>query len=387
MTIQIGEKIGQFMGKLTEIFHAGKGTLNEILFSLIILLGAILVGFLIHFLIFFFLKKWHKRRESSLKGLKFELSHLRAPLHMLIPATCIAIVLPFVRLPQQILSLLIHLVNLWIIGTTGWMLIRIVFMIQDMVLSRYQLDVKDNLEARRVYTQIRVIQRILIVIILFVTLAIMLLTFDKVRQIGVSLLASAGIIGIILGFAAQKTLGNLLAGIQIAIAQPIRLDDVVIVENEWGWIEEITLTYVVMRIWDLRRLIIPISYFIEKPFQNWTRISADLLGTVYLYADYTIPIEAIRQELFRILEKSEYWDGKVKGLQVTNTTERIVELRALMSAADSPTAWNLRCEVRENLLTFIQKNYPENLPQMRVALERDKNHYEMKTKPIIHETR
>ncbi len=361
------------MDKLTEIFHTSKGPLDDILFSLILILGAVLIGFVIHFLITFFLKKWHKRREPSLKGLKLELGHLKAPLRLLIPAICIAIVLPFVRLPQQILSLLIHLVNLWIIGTTGWLLVRIVLIIRDLVLSRYQMDVKDNLEARRVYTQIRVIQRILIVIILFVTLAIMLLTFDKVRQIGVSLLASAGIIGIILGFAAQKTLGNLLAGIQIAIAQPIRLDDVVIVENEWGWIEEITLTYVVMRIWDLRRLIIPISYFIEKPFQNWTRISADLLGTVYLYADYTIPVEAVRQELFRILEKSEYWDGKVKGLQVTNTSDRIVELRALMSAVDSPTTWNLRCQVREKLLTFIQKNYPESLPQMRVTMEKDQN--------------
>jgi small-conductance mechanosensitive channel len=360
------------MDKLTEIFHPGKGTLNDLLFSLIIILAAALIGFFIHFIINFFLRKWHKRKESSLKGLRLELGHLKAPLRMLIPAICIAIVLPFVRLPQHILSILIHLVNLWIIGCTGWLLVGIIFIIRDLVLSRYQLDVKDNLEARRVYTQIRVIQRILIVIILFVTLAIMLLTFDKVRQIGVSLLASAGILGIILGFAAQKTLGNLLAGIQIAIAQPIRLDDVVIVENEWGWIEEITLTYVVMRIWDLRRLIIPISYFIEKPFQNWTRISADLLGTVYLYADYTIPVEAVRQELFRILEKSEFWDGKVKGLQVTDTTDRIVELRALMSAADSPTAWNLRCDVREKLLTFIQKNYPENLPQTRVSLEKDR---------------
>jgi small-conductance mechanosensitive channel len=344
------------MDKLTEIFHPGKGTLNDLLFSLIIILAAALIGFFIHFIINFFLRKWHKRKESSLKGLRLELGHLKAPLRMLIPAICIAIVLPFVRLPQHILSILIHLVNLWIIGCTGWLLVGIIFIIRDLVLSRYQLDVKDNLEARRVYTQIRVIQRILIVIILFVTLAIMLLTFDKVRQIGVSLLASAGILGIILGFAAQKTLGNLLAGIQIAIAQPIRLDDVVIVENEWGWIEEITLTYVVMRIWDLRRLIIPISYFIEKPFQNWTRISADLLGTVYLYADYTIPVEAVRQELFRILEKSEFWDGKVKGLQVTDTT----------------TAWNLRCDVREKLLTFIQKNYPENLPQTRVSLEKDR---------------
>jgi small-conductance mechanosensitive channel len=359
------------MSTLADIFHSGTGTINDIAFSLILILGAALIGFVIHYLVNFILKKWHKRNEPSFKGLKLELGHLKAPLRLLIPAICIAVVLPFVRLPRQILTLLIHLVDLWIIGAAGWLLVRIVSVVRDLALSRYKLDEKDNLEARRVYTQIRVIQRILVVIILFVTLASMLLTFEKVRQIGVSLLASAGIIGIILGFAAQKTLGNLLAGIQIAFAQPIRLDDVVIVENEWGWVEEITLTYVVIRIWDLRRLIIPISYFIEKPFQNWTRISADLLGTVYLYADYTVPVEEIRRELFRILEKSEYWDGKVKGLQVTDATDRTVELRALMSAADSPTAWNLRCEVREELLAFIQEKYPEGLPQTRVRMEKD----------------
>jgi small-conductance mechanosensitive channel len=360
------------MDKLTEIFGPGKNTSNDILLSLVIILAASLIGFVIHFIINALLKRWHRHRGSSLKELRLELGHFKAPLRALIPAICIATVLPIVRIPHQLLDIFSHLLNLWIIGSSGWLLVRTVFFVRDMVLSRYQIDVKDNLEARRVYTQIRVIERIIIVIILLLVVAIMLLTFDKVRQIGVSLLASAGIIGITLGFAAQKTLGNLLAGIQIAIAQPIRLDDVVIVENEWGWIEEITLTYVVMRIWDLRRLIIPISYFIEKPFQNWTRISADLLGTVFLYADYTIPVEAVRQELTRILEKSQYWDGKVNSMQVTNSTERTVELRALMSAADSPTLWNLRCEVREKMLRFIQQEYPTCLPQMRIGLERDK---------------
>jgi small-conductance mechanosensitive channel len=359
------------MDKLTEIFRPGKNTLNDILLSLVIILAAGLIGFVIHFIINALLKRWHRRRGSSLKDLRLELGHFKDPLRVLIPAICIATVLPIARIPHQLLDIFSHLLNLWIIGSIGWLLVRTVFFVRDMVLSRYQIDVKDNLEARRVYTPIRVIQRIIIVIILLLVVAIMLLTFDKVRQIGISLLASAGIIGIVLGFAAQKTLGNLLAGIQIAIAQPIRLDDVVIVENEWGWIEEITLTYVVMRVWDLRRLIIPISYFIEKPFQNWTRISADLLGTVYLYADYTIPVEAVRQELTRILEKSQYWDGKVNSMQVTNSTERTVELRALMSAADSPTLWNLRCEVREKLLRFIQQEYPTCLPHMRIGLERD----------------
>ena len=198
----------------------------------------------------------------------------------------------------------------------------------------------------------------------------MLMTFSAVRQIGVSILASAGILGVVLGFAAQKTLGNLIAGIQIALAQPIRLDDAVVVENEWGWIEEITLTYVVVRIWDLRRLVLPISYFIEKPFQNWTRNSADILGSVFIYADYTVPVEEVRAELGRILKESPHWDKKVNVLQVTDATEHTVKLRALMSAADSPTAWNLRCETREKLLEFLQKKYPQSLPRTRVELQK-----------------
>ncbi|MDH3556523.1 MAG: mechanosensitive ion channel family protein, partial [Deltaproteobacteria bacterium] len=178
----------------------------------------------------------------------------------------------------------------------------------------------------------------------------------------------AGIVGIIVGLAAQKSISTLFAGIQMAITQPIRIDDVVIVENEWGRIEEITLTYVVVRIWDLRRLIVPITYFLEKPFQNWTRISADLLGTVFLYVDYTVPVEAVRAELKRILESSPLWDKQVCTLQVTNATDRTLELRALMSAADSPRAWELRCDVREKLIGFIRQNYPDGLPKVRAEL-------------------
>jgi small-conductance mechanosensitive channel len=195
------------------------------------------------------------------------------------------------------------------------------------------------------------------------------MTFDKVRQLGTTILASAGIIGVVVGIAAQKTIGTFIAGIQIAFTQPIRIDDVVIVENEWGRIEEITLTYVVVKIWDLRRLIVPITYFIEKPFQNWTRQTADLLGTVYIYVDHTVPIDTIREQLHAILKESEHWDQKVCVLQVTNTTERAVELRALMSAADASTAWTLRCEVREKLVKFIQEKYPQSLPKVRAELK------------------
>lgn len=199
------------------------------------------------------------------------------------------------------------------------------------------------------------------------------MTFDKVRQIGVSILASAGIAGIIIGFAAQRSLATLIAGIQIAITQPIRIDDVVIVENEWGWIEEITLTYVVIRIWDQRRLVVPITYFIERPFQNWTRTSAELLGTVYLYADYGIPVDELRQELEKIVNASPLWDKRVAKIQVTNATEKTVEMRALVSAENSSNAWELRCLVREKLIDFMQRNYPERLPRIRLETNKGDN--------------
>jgi small-conductance mechanosensitive channel len=201
-----------------------------------------------------------------------------------------------------------------------------------------------------------------------IALATMLMTLPKVRQLGTTILASAGIIGIVVGMAAQRTISTFIAGLQIAFTQPIRVDDVVIVENEWGRIEEITLTYVVVKIWDLRRLIVPITYFIEKPFQNWTRVTADILGTIFIYVDYTVPIDNVREELGRIVKNSDLWDGKVCVLQVTNTSERTVELRALISAADASAAWSLRCEVREKLVDFIQKNYPQALPKLRTEM-------------------
>jgi len=237
--------------------------------------------------------------------------------------------------------------------------------LEDCVLGRFRVDEKDNLQARKIHTQLRVVKRIVVIIVVILATGTMLMTFPKVRQLGATILASAGIIGIIVGMAAQRTLGAFIAGLQIALTQPIRVDDVVIVENEWGRIEEITLTYVVVKIWDLRRLIVPITYFIEKPFQNWTRTKADILGTVFIYVDYTVPVDVIREQLQKILQESKLWDKKVCVLQVTNTTERTVELRALMSAADASTAWSLRCEVREKLIEFVRNKYPQALPKLR----------------------
>lgn len=341
-------------------------------FTAVLILGsALAAGIIIHIILTFTLNRRFIRKNTTVQGIELRFEHLKAPLRWLIPAVCISIAFPFTSVSSNAADLINHIIRLWIIASLTWLAVRIVYMVRDVVLGHYRIDTKDNLHARKMYTQIRVIDRVISVIILIIGISIMLMTFSKVRQVGVSLLASAGVIGIILGFAAQKTLGNLISGIQIAIAQPIRLEDVVIVENEWGWIEEITLTYVVVRIWDLRRLIVPISYFTQNPIQNWTRKSADLLGSVFIYADYNVPVDEIRNELTLILEQSSYWDKKVNALQVTDTTERTVELRALMSASDSPTAWNLRCEVREKLLNFLQKNYPECLPKVRFEMEKD----------------
>jgi len=342
--------------------------MSDLLFSTVLLAAALLAGLMIYAIVSFFISRWDKFVSS--RKIKIKLAHLKKPLLFLIPAICALTSIPFTRLSEDAASVIVQTLSLWLIASSGWLFIKVVYMIRETILNQYDFEARDNLKARMVYTQIRVISNIITVGIIILTVSFMLMTFSAVRQIGVSILASAGILGVVLGFAAQRTLGNIIAGIQIAIAQPIRLDDAVVVENEWGWIEEITLTYVVLRIWDKRRLVLPISYFVEKPFQNWTRTSADILGSVFLYVDYTVPVDEVRGELDRILEQSQYWDKKAKVLQVTDATDRSVELRALMSAADSPTAWNLRCEVREKLLDFLQKKYPQSLPRMRVELQK-----------------
>jgi small-conductance mechanosensitive channel len=259
---------------------------------------------------------------------------------------------------------------LWIISI-AWAIIVMVRVAKNQFLSNYDINDADNLKSRKLYTQFNILEKILIFIIIIFATAITLMLFDGVRNIGISLFASAGIAGLIIGLSAQKALGTVLAGLQIAITQPIRIDDVVIVENEWGRIEEINLTYVVIRIWDSRRLVVPSTWFLEKPFQNWTRTSADILGTVFIYTDYTMPFEPLRKELTRLLESNALWDKKVNVLQITDAKETTVEIRALMSAADSPDAWDLRVHVREKLIEFIQREYPQCLPRTRIELKDD----------------
>jgi small-conductance mechanosensitive channel len=235
----------------------------------------------------------------------------------------------------------------------------------NLYLRRFQLESEDNLLARKHVTQVRILKRALHTLIVVVTLSAVLMTFEPVRQYGISLFASAGVAGLVVGLAARPMLSNLIAGIQIATTQPIRIDDQVVVENESGRIEEITSTYVVIRLWDLRRLIVPLSYFIEKPFQNWTRESTNLIGSVLLYVDFTAPVEAIRAKLMEIVKASPLWDGHLVKLQVTEAREGAMELRALVSARSAGDVFDLRCEIREQLIEFLRKNYPTALPHAR----------------------
>ncbi|GAB1451266.1 hypothetical protein MASR2M47_13220 [Draconibacterium sp.] len=258
-----------------------------------------------------------------------------------------------------------------LIGSLAWMLIAGLRTFKRIFLEQFDTTKEDNLRSRKFQTQFNILERILVFLIIIIAVGLMLMLFEDVRRIGISLFASAGVAGVIIGFAAQRIIGAVIAGMQIAITQPIRLDDVVIIENEWGKIEEITLTYVVVNIWDKRRLIVPTTYFFDKPFQNWTRTTSEILGTVFIYADYNVPFDELRNELTRLLESTSLWDKKVNVLQVTDAKERSVEVRALMSAKDSSIAWDLRVFVREGLISFLQKNYPDSLPKTRIVVEKD----------------
>lgn len=278
----------------------------------------------------------------------------------------------FVSLPEDVAEILGIIGSISLIAGFTWLIIALVRVFFRRMLKKYDINQPNNLQSRKVHTQYNILERILTFIIIITAISITLMLFDGVRKIGFSLFASAGIATIILGLAAQKVIGTILAGLQIAITQPIRIDDVVIVEKEWGWIEEITLTYVVIRIWDKRRLVVPSTYFIDQPFQNWTRTTAEIMGTVFIYASYQVPIDALREEFTRLLKANPLWDGQVNNMQVTDAKENVIEIRALMSARNSPEAWDLRVDVREKLIGFLQKNHPNCLPLTRVVLEGEK---------------
>lgn len=258
------------------------------------------------------------------------------------------------------------LLRLALIGVFTWLAIRCCDAVADAIIMLNPADVDDNLGARRIQTQTRVLGRCVNLLVLVIGVAAMLLTLPGARQIGASLMASAGLMGLVAGFAAKPVLGNVIAGLQIALTQPIRLDDVLIVKGEWGRVEEITGAYVVIRIWDERRLVVPLQWFIENPFENWTRTTSQLIGTVFLWLDYRIPLDPLREELKRLCEAAQEWDGRVCVLQVTDTNDRAIQVRALVSARASGEAWDLRCKIREGLIAWVQEHQPDCLPRLRL---------------------
>ncbi|MEH2532556.1 small-conductance mechanosensitive channel [Bradyrhizobium sp. AZCC 1588] len=296
------------------------------------------------------------------------LQRVSGPARLALCLVAVALVLPLAPLNDVLREQLRHFFIVAVIALIGWITVRAVDMGAARYLQRFRLDTDENFLARKHVTQVRVFKRVIHILIVIIAVSTALMTFESVKQYGVSLFASAGAAGLIAGLAARPLLSNLIAGVQIAITQPIRIEDAVIIENEWGWIEDIASTYVVVRLWDWRRMVVPLSYFIERPFQNWTRDTQSLIGAITLHVDYCTDVSRIRQRLEEAVRESKLWDGAVVNLQVTEASPRSIELRALVSARSAPQAWDLRCEIREKLLTFIREEMPEAFPRERAMI-------------------
>ena len=349
------------------VFHFKHGWF----FAIFVFCSMLVIANVVHYILFRVLH----RKESISHPLGWGLQkYLGKPARAIFLLTCLLIILPIIPgLPEYIEILLRHAFIMLTVVALGWFAIGCIYVLQAVMLRRYDLTAENNFQARRVHTQFQLFRRMLIVFVVVVDIGALLWTFNDPRiwHYGSGLLASAGIASLILATAAKSTASNLFAGLQIAFTEPIRIDDVVVVQGEWGRIEEINSAYVIVKIWDLRRLVVPLNYFIENSFQNWTRHSSDILGTAFLYVDYSIPVEDLRKQLEAIVHPSPLWDEKVCGLQVTNLTDRSMELRCLVSSRNSSDNFDLRCLVREKMTEWIQQNYPDAFPTTRFASRSD----------------
>src|SRR4051812_30417718 len=318
-------------------------------------LAALALGRALSWCVLAGLHRWSRLTRTVIDDIVVK--HVGQPLRWLGPLAMLALALPSMSERVEIRAVLRQILAVATTLAFGWLFLRVARLVEELIARRLTLDTS-SVQARAEYTQIRGLRNIADFVIGMITVGLALLSVGDVRQLGASLLASAGVAGIVFGFAAQRSLATILTGLVIAIAQPIRINDIVVVEGEFGSIEEITLTFVVVRLWDQRRLVLPVSYFTERPFQCWSRSSTELTGVVLLNVDYSVPVESVRAELGRIVEDSPYWNRRSWALEVTDTTEHTVVLRAQMSAGDSSAAWNLRCEVRERLIGFLQQQCP-----------------------------
>jgi len=335
----------------------------NVLATIAMLAGAALGGAVLHALVFRFLSRFQRGFEGA------TVRHARGPVRALVVLIAMLLVLPLADIPDSTSVVLTRCVALAIVGAFGWLAIAMLNVTEDVMAEKYPVTVSDNYGARALQTRMKVLRSAGVVIISVITVSVILMSFPSVRQLGVSLLASAGLLALVVGMAARPALENLIAGLQIALTQPIKLDDVLVIEGEWGRVEEITAAYVVVRIWDARRLVVPLNYFITTPIENWTRRTSDILGTVTLHVDYTVPVGEVREELHRLLQGSELWDERVWNLQVTDSRESGVDLRALMSARDSSDMWALRCYIREELVQVIKERWPHSLPRIRAEMD------------------
>lgn len=352
-----------------ELVHLSH-TLPSWLWNLSILLFSILSGILIKLTLIPVVRS--QTLSSSYSLFRSFIKRFNKILNFFIPLVVFNSLLSLTKFQSGILPAVSKITETLLISCVAIILIRTVNVLEDYLYHRFDINKKDNLRERKIQTQIVFIRKLILSIIIIFSIAIILLNFENLRKIGAGLLTGVGIGGIIIGFAAQRSLGNLLAGFQIAFTQPIRLDDVLIVEGEWGKIEEINLTYVVVNIWDKRRLVLPIQYFIEKPFQNWTRTTAELLGTVYIYTDFNVPVQQLREKFALLLAAHHLWDGKVQVLQVTDLKEQTMEIRCLMSCRNAGEAFDLRCYIREEMMNYIQSAFPDSLSKSRIQFDHTK---------------
>jgi small-conductance mechanosensitive channel len=340
-------------------------------FAIFVFCGVLVFANLVHYILFRLLR----RQETGQHRLGWGLQrYLGKPARAIFLLTCCLIVLPVIPgLPDNIETMLRQGFVMLVVVALGWFAAGCIYVLQSIMLQRYDLSAENNVQARRVHTQFQLFRRVLIAFVVIIDIGALLWTFNDPRiwHYGSGLLASAGIASLIIATAAKSTAANFFAGLQIAITEPIRIDDVVVVQGEWGRVEEINSAYVVIKIWDLRRLIVPLNYFIENSFQNWTRESSDILGTAFLYVDYSVPVEDLRRQLDAIVHPSPLWNKQVCGLQVTNLTDRSMELRCLMSSRNSSENFDLRCLVREKMTAWIQQNYPDAFPTMRFTAHSD----------------
>jgi small-conductance mechanosensitive channel len=330
------------------------------------ILIAVLAGLVVHRIVHWLFSRWSRLQGGTLASAIVR--RLARPSAYIFPLLAVMVVVPNLTLPASWKHPLFHTVGLLAIAGIGWAMVALVRLWGDVVVARHRIDVEDNLLARQLGTRVDILARTATTLVVLIAIGMMLMTFPEIRALGTTILASAGVVGIVGGLAARPLFENLVAGIQLALTQPIRLDDVVIVAGQYGKIEEIHSTYIVVQLWDLRRLVVPLTYFLENPIENWTRRTANLMGEVYVYADWSLDVDALRAEIPKIVARSPLWDSKFENCQVTDVTERAIQIRALVTARNSGELFDLRCFVREEIVKFIREKQPAAMPKLRVEV-------------------